>query len=378
MNHKNWWIASCSTTLVLMVVLVAMWAKMNSHTIDTQQLVNQQAVDKILDENWQTHRRTTDKKPITIKTGIFIQSLSFSSASDVNISGYLWQHYIDGLHDDVKPADGEVGFILPEQVMSGSDIVPVLAYRRQTSDGEVLGWYFEATLRQAFDYSKYPFDHKTVWVRIWPKDFSSNVVLVPDFDAYKATALTDTFGIEDSIVLGAWDRENTYFDFKTSNYNTNFGMVDYIGQNDWPELYFNIVIKRKFSHAFTIYLLPLLLVATLLFAALLTVSDNVELADRLGFSASGFMGACSALFFVVMLAHIQLREKFASAGVVYIEYFYILMYALLVIATANTYFFSIRAPHQFRFIWYHDNIIAKILYWPVTLLSLIVITALAG
>ncbi|WP_460997345.1 ligand-gated ion channel [Simiduia litorea] len=348
---------------------------MNAHEIDTRQLVDHQAVVSALDEIWMVHPPANDSSPLYIKTGLFIQSLNFSNSSDVNLSGYLWQHYEDGVHDAFKPAENEAGFIFPEQVMTGSDIPPSLAYRYKTENGEVLGWYFEATLRQNFDYDKYPFDHKTVWIRLWPKAFSSNLVLVPDFDSYNATGINDTFGIDDSIVLGAWNRENTYFDYKNYSYTTNFGIPDYTGQHNWPELHFNIVIKRKFSNAFTIYLLPLLLVATLLFAALLTVSEDDTKANRLGFNASGFMGACSALFFVVMLAHIQLREKFAAAGVVYIEYFYILMYGLLVAATANTYLFSVRAPILARVVCYQDNLIAKVAYWPILLLSLTAITA---
>jgi hypothetical protein len=75
-----------------------------------------------------------------------------------------------------------------------------------------------------------------------------------------------------------------------------------------------------------------------------------------------------------MLAHIQLREQFADAGIVYIEYFYILMYALLVVATANTYLFSIRPKRWCGLILYEDNLAIKIAYWPVVLLCLILIT----
>jgi hypothetical protein len=121
-------------------------------------------------------------------------------------------------------------------------------------------------------------------------------------------------------------------------------------------------------------LLPLFLVATLLFSALLTVSKNDQLSDRLGFNVSGFIGACSALFFVVMLAHIQLREQFSGSPTVYIEYFYILMYGLLVTATANTFLFSTGTGSWLKIIHYQDNIIAKVAYWPVVLSCLIIIT----
>ncbi len=264
--------------------------------------------------------------------------------------------------------------MLPEQVDSGSDIVPHEVYRVQAEDETIIGWYFEATLRQPFDYSRYPFDHSTIWVRMWHKQFSRNIVLVPDYEAYQVTGLTDIFGIEEDIVLGAWERENTYFDYHLSSYDTDFGIPDYIGQDGFPELHYNIVIKRKFENAFVVYLLPLFLVAMLLFAALLTVSTSDEFSERLGFNTSNFIAGCSALFFVSMLAHIQLREQFDSAGIVYIEYFYILMYMLLVLATANTYLFSIRPRHCCGLILYQDNILFKVGYWPAVLASLILIT----
>ena len=134
------------------------------------------------------------------------------------------------------------------------------------------------------------------------------------------------------------------------------------------------IIKRKFENAFIVYLLPLFLVATLLFAALLTITGKEKLASRLGFDVAGFIGVASALFFVVMLSHIQLREQFAGTGIVYIEHFYILMYLLLVVATANTYIFALKPSRGYGLILYADNILVKVGYWPVVLGCLIAIT----
>ena len=328
-----------------------------------------------LQENWEDRvvAKAGNVEPTRkIKTGIFIQSLKFFNSTEVNLTGYIWQRYEDGLHDGIKPGPGEIGFILPEQVDSGFE--PQESYRLRLAQEEIIGWYFEATLRQPFDYSTYPFDHKTVWVRLWHKQFSRNIVLVPDFEAYKATGPADIFGIEEEIVLETWERENTFFDYQLSSYDTDFGITNYVGQQGFPELHYNFIVKRKFENAFIVYLLPLFLVATLLFAALLTISGRAELSERFGFSVSGFIGAASALFFVVMLAHIQLREQFAGSGIVYIEYFYILMYALLVAATANTYFFSLQPKRWCGFILYDDNILVKVAYWPVVLGCLILIT----
>jgi len=373
----KWWSMSWLLSLVLAAILIRLWMYMNTYDVLPPQLINERSVDDYLVQHWDEMRErggVADTPLIKLKTGIFVQSLQFFNSSDVNLSGYIWQRYEDGIHDHIKPDADSVGFILPEQVNSGGDIEPRLAYRYVEEGEEVIGWYFEATLKQPFDYSLYPFDHKTVWVRLWPKNFAGNVVLVPDFDAYRATGPADIFGIEKEIVLGTWDRENTYFDYKTTAYDTNFGIEGYVGQEGFPELHYNFVIKRKFQNAFIIYLLPLLLVAALLFAALLTVSNREDLSTRFGFNTSGFIGASSALFFVVVLAHIQLREQFAGAGIVYIEYFYILMYLLLVAATANTYLFSIGAPIFGRLILYKDNIIPKVAYWPLVIGCLISIT----
>lgn len=377
MKQASWWWLSTAVSAVLIVVLINLWVEMNQYEVEPTQLVNEQAVNDYLKINWEDGLDGSTpnvEQTVRIKTGIFIQSLQFFNSTEVNLTGYIWQRYRDGVHDDIKPKQSEVGFILPEQVNSGSDIAPREVYRVRNGDEEVIGWYFEATLRQPFDYSLYPFDHKTVWVRMWPKEFSQNIVLVPDYVAYKATGLSDVFGIEENIVLGTWVRANTYFNYKLSSYDTDFGIADYIGQEGFPELHYNFVVKRKFANAFIVYLLPLFLVSALLFAALLTVSADEKFSNRLGFNTSGFIGASSALFFVVMLAHIQLREQFSGAGIVYIEYFYILMYGLLVIATANTYLFSINATRWSRIILYNDNIIPKVVYWPVVLMCLILIT----
>ena len=385
MRNTTWWVLSAVVSAVMIIVLISLWNQMNQYKVDSRQLVNELAVEKAL-EPWVSSQ---SEPTLKVKTGIFIQSLQFFNSSEVNLTGYIWQHYVDGIHDAIKPAvskDGvsEAGFILPEQVSSGGDIAPQEVYRVRNGNEEVIGWYFEATLRQPFDYSHYPFDHKTVWVRLWAKDFSRNIVLVPDFEAYNDhnklngndTDEDDIFGIEKNIVLGTWDRQDTFFNYQTTDYSTNFGIPDYIGQTGFPELHYNFVVKRKFENAFIVYLLPLFLVATLLFAALLTVSEKEDLSSRLGFNTSGFIGAASALFFVVMLAHIQLREQFAGTGIVYIEYFYILMYALLVTATANTFLFSIGASQYFKVIMYNDNIIPKVAYWPVVFGSMILITLL--
>ena len=145
---------------------------------------------------------------IRIRTGIYLQSLEFKNDTDVKITGYIWQAYKDGTNDRYLPAEGEAGFILPDQVDAGDALQPRLDYHIHQGDEELFGWYVEATLREAFEYIKFPFDHKIVSVRIWPRDFTTNVIPVPDFDAYEAQT-SDIFGIKEGIVIPRWTPESS-------------------------------------------------------------------------------------------------------------------------------------------------------------------------
>jgi hypothetical protein len=374
---SSFWLASTLISLLLSLWLIQLWSEMNHYEVNPQQLTNTSDVIDYLRANEPTFS-ALNHPTIQVHTGVFIQSLQFINSSDVDISGYLWQRFDAGELDALHRAGLHEGVIFPEEVSSGSDNQPVEIYRLKEGESDIIGWYFDTTVRQPFDYDNYPFDHKTVWLRLWPKDFYAHVILVPDFDAYDATGMEDIFGIEEQIVLGTWERENTYFDYHHSNYTTDFGMKHFVGKQGFPELQYNIVIKRKFENAFIVNLLPLFLVASLLFAALLTVSHKKQHSQRLGFNATGFINTSSALFFVVMLAHIQLREKFEATSIVYMEYFYILMYCVLIITTANVYLFSIKIKLLSPVIDYRDNLLPKVIFWPSILAAMVAISLWAN
>lgn len=365
-SERAIWSISGVVSLFLIFLLFELWVDKNQQENDPTQLPDAASVQDYLEKNWPDSN-------LQIKTGIFIQSLQFVGASDVELSGYVWQHYQDGIHDSIKPAPGEVGFVLPESVNAAGDGVQE-AYRIRQGDGVVIGWYFEQTVRQTFDYAEYPFDHKVVWVRLWPKDFSKNIVLVPDLKSYARTGPEDVFGIEELIVLGTWERENTFFDYKTADYDTTFGITEYIGQKGFPELHYNVVIRRKFENAFIVYMIPLFVVTTLLFGAVMTVTRKEGLMERHGANTANVIGTCSVLFFVVLLAHVQLREGFAGSAVVYMEYFYFMMYFLLLAVSINTYLFAVDPVPGLRIIHYKDNLIPKAAFWPVVLGLMVAIT----
>ena len=375
MNKRKWWKISNSVSLVFLVLMGLIWVNATTkYDPNKNQLTNEAEVDKHLSENFPS---LPQKR---IPTGVFIQSLKFNSSSEVNFTGYVWQIFDQSEYKDTSDKDIPVGFILPETVESGSNIAPKLAFRdKMKGNKEVIAWYFESTLKQSFDYSRYPFDHKTVWIRFWSRDFNRKTILVPSFASYKSTKLTDAFGYDKNIVLGTWKLLNTFFDYRKEDYNTTFGIYGKGVKDNQPELYFNIVIKRRFLNSFIVYILPLAIIACLVFATLMMITKDGEQASIFGINTSGIIGVCSGLFFVVLVSQVQIREEFAGSSIVYVEFFYPLIYISLLGVSVNSFIFSSSKKEYnssfTNWINYQDNIIPKLIYWPVLLGSATIITA---
>ncbi len=358
MTEKFWWYISLVISLILVGFIYFIWQHEVRHYEPAQdQLVNNSTVETYLENH-----TTVENSQIRIPTGIFIQSLKFVNASDANITGYIWQEYSDDVPEDISR-----GVIFPEQV-SSSSTVNNEGYRRKNGNAEVIGWYFDVTLRQPFDYSNYPLDKQKVWIRMWHKDFDRNVILTPDLDAYDSTRYQDTFGLDPDIVPGGWTILETFFQYQDGRYDTNFGIDNYVGKNGFPELHFNIVVGRDFKNAFIINLVPLIIVASMLFSVLMTTTSDKTRIEKFGFSVSGALSTAAALFFVVMLAHIQVREQFPGAGIVYIEQFYLTIYAVILLLSLNVYFFAVDYRCKaLNFMHYQDNFISKVIFWPMIL-----------
>ncbi|MHC4954976.1 MAG: hypothetical protein ACYTGZ_13910 [Planctomycetota bacterium] len=361
MTVRRWWIASALVSLALAMTLGYLWHRMDrDYQPNPEQLVDADSVRRHLKSAWELDPAAPKGGQAFVPTGLFIESLVFTSASDVNLTGYVWQRYTKGVHDGVKR-----GFIFPEAVESGTNVPPRVAYRQVDGDEETIGWYFEVTVRQQFDYTQYPLDHKTVWARLWPEEFGRDVFLVPDLGSYDSTAPGTSFGLDHDLALSGWDVEETFFQYHAPPYDTDFGIPGRATSRLRPELYFNVVIRRDFLNAFIVNLLPLLVVVCLVFGSLLTVTMNERKHRILGSSFSTVLSTCALLFFTVAVAHIRLRQQFGTATVVYLEYFYLLAYLIIGVVAVNGYMFYMGFP--LRVIQHADNLIPKLLYWPFTL-----------
>lgn len=365
MKTKTLWWISLTISIGIAYVIFTIWQEHVTYYRPHQsQLTNNKMVLAAL-EDFRKSNHSDDE--YLIPTGMFIQSFFFEDSSSVNITGYVWQRYTKGKHDNISR-----GFIFPEAVESGFNPEPKLAYHKDYGDHEVLGWYFETTLRENFDYTKYPFDHKQVWLRVWHKDFDKNVILVPDLNSYNSTKIDESFGIEEDVVVGGWKIQESFFDYKFSSYDTNFGIEKYFGQKGFPELRFNFVIQRKFLTAFVVNLLPLLVVISLLFAIVLSVTND-ENKKNFGSSFTSVIGALSGLFFLILLSHIQIRSEF-SGNLVYMEYFYFVGYLIILICAITSYFFYNGYNPKLFPLQLRDNLLIKLIFWPAVMSAFLLCT----
>jgi len=377
----------------------------------SESIVNRSKLERYLDDYNREAVRLKAETPAFVPTGVFIQSIEFVSSTNVNVTGYVWQKYWKGVHRGISR-----GFVLPEAdepvikevyhhmlngqsglVNDGDKAVafsvsdPLAAFAFGPPDdsvcenpddatkgeptprdcSELIGWYFSATLRQNFSYERFPFDSQDVWLRLWHQDFDSNVVLIPDLGSYEFTNPAALPGVEEDFVLPGWTPKGAGFEYRRHGYNTNFGIDRYVGQEDFPELYYSVHITRKFLGPFVLHFLPQFVVAMMLFMILLMGSKEGDKAKWLGFASKDVLRACSVLVIVLIFAHTALRRTLFSASLVYLEYFYLVLYLSCIFISFNSILF---ATGKGRLIQYEDNLLPKLLFWPVVTNAIFAIT----
>ncbi|MBV7333998.1 cache domain-containing protein [Chloroflexi bacterium TSY] len=297
--------------------------------------------------------------PLRVPTGIMLETIGFSSGANENVvSGYIWQKYpIDA------PADIQKGFLLTDAVDPQAGKVKEV-YRTQKGDTEIIGWHFRSSLRQEPSVNKFPLDEATVQVQIWPEALDDRVVLVPDLDSYSFVAPRQLPGLVDVLVLENWESVRTYFSYRQDKYNAVFGSEEDITRNFTPDLYYNVIIRRLLLSPIVAYTVTILVVASLMFAVLIIHVEN----------AFNVLTYAASLFFVVAVSQVGLRGELEAAQVVYLEYGYILLYVVILIVSVNSILYY--SDVKLTFIKYRDNLIPKLLYWPLVSVSLLIITVL--
>ncbi len=300
--------------------------------------------------------------PLYVPTGIFVHSMEFSGVNKLMVNGFIWQKYNDTF------TGIERGFLLPDAV---DEAAIKQVYSGKAGNATVIGWHFSATLYEHFDYSSYPVDHETIKIRIAPKDMGKNVVFIPDLDSYKLLSPGVLPGLDKEFVLPDWKIKGTFFELRSRAYNTNFGIKSHLGQDSFPMLYFNITIVRNLMDAFIRNMTPLIIVVLLLFAVMF-ISTEERMSKKFSMDIGENLVFVGSMFFVLVFTHISTRARIPTQEIFYLEYFYFTMYIALLWVPISSILF-VTGSNMF-YVQYKDNLISKLLYWPLILGGLFAIS----
>lgn len=294
----------------------------------------------------------------TVPAGIYIQTIEPVSASNIAVNGYLWQRYENKSEADIKELSG---FLFPDAVDLAMEDAQVVVQ----DDSTVALWNFKVTLNQDFNYSRYPFDHRTIDIRLWHKRMDKAIILVPDFEYYENMNPVLLPGIDPELGDPGWIFKSSFFKYRIINYEAHFGLDSRKKQREFPELIFSISEHRVFFDPFMENMLPVFVILSILFSMMMLATTDQERAGELGFEAMTMITTCSALFFAILLAQIKLRNDLSTPGVIYLEYFYYVTYFLILMVSINTYAFTAKGDGLFlQLVRYKNNLAVKLIFWP--------------
>jgi hypothetical protein len=367
-TRRRLWILSALVSLACLVVLIGTWVRVYTappapEPADTVVTTPDEATRYL--ETLVPAPEPGSEPPVVIPTGLYIESMQFRGPYNVQVSGYVWQRYADDLPQDITK-----GVVMP-----GAERARITeVYRAQQGDEELVGWSFEATLREEFNYDRYPLDRQQIWILLWHTDFERNVYLEPDLGAYASLDPAALSGVDTDFVLENWDVEESFFSYRANRYNADFGVQGFVADEKRPELYFNVSIQRHLFSAVVSRMVVPLVILIQLFVIVMVIGTDRNRLEQFGVRPGGVIFTCATFFFAVLIAQNSLRGEVQAGGLVYLESLYILTYFVILAVAINSVLLVARP--NLKLFHRYDNLWAEILYWPAILLTLVVITFL--
>lgn len=359
--RRRYWLISLRLSAVLALALVLLVARAlpSRGSVDSTDtvLLEPAEIQRFL-EQW-SHGLHLERQPRPLPTGLFLQEISFTDASDTTIIGQLWQKCPRS-----GPTPPEPGW-----VFSGV----TSEYREQLfhldqDDHRLVVWSFRIELHQDFNYRLYPFDTRQITLLLRHSPVPDDVVLVPDLRGYDLISPTSLPGIARSIAVPGWKRERATFQLRAQP-AANTPDIARTRAPAPPELCFTLSLRRDFSNELVIYFVPIVVMTVMLFGLLVSTTHEDHVNRLLSFNFSGVLGTASSLFFVATLAHAEVRRGLMAPQLFYLEHYFIAIYMAILFVCANAYL--VARGVSWAFIRFEDNLNPKILFWPLLLSALL-------
>ena len=370
-NTPSLWRFSLLTSFLFLLNIVFLWyINHNSDYIfkhtDKLKIVNRITIDNYLKERDTKLKKISPKlQTVEVPMGIFLYDIDFLDAYNVAVIGKIWQK----IPDTLKNVQ-DVNFVFPQAAAEGISVRIRPISKKHIDDYWLYRYDFNATLQFDINYLKYPLNLKTLDLQVTYPNFEDQVVFTPDIESYIIINPSSKPGISSDIYMPDSEILSSYYSFEEHNFNTVMGDEYYEGLNDTPVLTFNILIKNVIINAIITNIIPIFIIAVMVFLLPFTV-DKKDGEIKEG-GALNIIQASAGFFFILLLAHIQLRNEVETPGLTYIELYYFVMYFMLAIMSAAVLLFL--KTNKYPVLEYKHNLIFKISYWPFLLLSIYFIT----
>jgi len=368
---KNLWLFSFFLGLLMFLNIVFIWylnvsEEFYANDAKDTKVLSTTTVDNYLeDRNERLNLLDSSLKSIEIPTGVFLYDIDFVNAYDVAIIGKIWQK----IPDDFEVKNGTT-FLFPQASATGLSVRVRPMSKEHIGNYWIYNYDFNATIQFDFDYLKFPLNSKKLDLQITYPHINDNVVLVPDIQSYEFINPVFKPGISYDIYMPNSKVIESYFSFHEHNFYTDLGNKKIKGLKDTAVLTFNVLIKNVIISSIISNIIPIFIIAIMVFLLPFTV-EKKDGEVKEGGSLS-IIQAAGGFFFVLLLAHIQLRKNIETPGLIYLEIFYFVMYFILAVMSASVMLYL--KTNKYPILEYKQNLIFKISYWPILLFIIYLIT----
>jgi len=332
---------------------------------DVERIVNESILNKYTDQYDDELHKLVNARYHKVPTGVFIESYELSSF-EASLIGKLWMKYPKDLYETAPPA-----FYFPDvSARETRGLVSDKLSEVEYEDYVLVTWRFRVTAEQDFSYRQFPFEQNDIRLDVLYPDFSKNILLVPDLDSYAILNPSVKPGMNPNITVPSSETIASFFALRTMEFKSTFGGDRLVKTH--PMLSFNMVVKRIYLNPFIANMIPILIVALIMFVVLYVSSNQED--GRSGLTTMNVIQSSAGFLFILLLAHVNERNRIETPEIAYIELFYFSMYLYITLQTLAlaTMFRGV----DWKLFRYEDNLILKLAFWP-TLLTIWYVFTLA-
>lgn len=336
----------------------------NDNSINNPPIIDMSALGSFVHQQDLRSEKLKTPSLRQVPTGVYIHRLQFEDSYNLSVGGTIWQKYPLDIKDEVS-----IGFTLP-QMSPFAEASYIEESYRKTIDGNedekgylLVGWDIRVTLRLNLEYSDYPLDKRHINIEIQPQNNNDYLIFTPDLSSYSYTNVFQKSGLNPNIKVSGSEVLESYFNFSTESYETDFGYSQKGLFEEVPVLHFNILVRRILLNAFVTYLIPIFVALTIVFLLLLSCTKTAE--------RQGIVESMAAILFVLIFSHVDLRKEVLTADLMYLEFFYFSSYIILVLTNINLIIYTKDKSDVFD---YNDNQVFKALYFPFFFLAILIVT----